>query len=237
MGYKFTKLSDVPVVTEFPEGANAIIETNGEIKRCPSAGGSAENVQTDYNQNDSTAADYLKNRPFYTGNPVETVVVEESTVSFANNEGMYAAELPAAFVATVGETYKVYWDGTAYECVCVDIGGTLCLGNTSIAGAGSDTGEPFVLGFVDGGIQIYIKDTSASHTISISELVSEVVKLDKKYLPFLPKPSGESYLTFSSQDSFILTIQRNQKSWDGTLEYFSSDGTWTTWNGAHKRHG
>lgn len=39
MSYAFTKLSDVPVVAEFPEGANAIIETNGEIKRCPSSGG------------------------------------------------------------------------------------------------------------------------------------------------------------------------------------------------------
>ena len=40
MSYEFTKLSEVPVVAEFPEGANAIIETNGEIKRCPSGGGS-----------------------------------------------------------------------------------------------------------------------------------------------------------------------------------------------------
>ena len=39
MSYEFTKLSEVPVVSEFPEGANAIIETNGEIKRCPSGGG------------------------------------------------------------------------------------------------------------------------------------------------------------------------------------------------------
>ena len=39
MSYAFTKLSDVPVVDEFPEGANAVIETNGEIKRCPSGGG------------------------------------------------------------------------------------------------------------------------------------------------------------------------------------------------------
>ena len=39
MSYEFTKLSGVPVVDEFPEGANAVIETNGEIKRCPSSGG------------------------------------------------------------------------------------------------------------------------------------------------------------------------------------------------------
>ena len=39
MSYEFTKLSDVPVVDKFPEGANAVIETNGEIKRCHSGGG------------------------------------------------------------------------------------------------------------------------------------------------------------------------------------------------------
>ena len=40
MSYEFTKLSDVPVVDSFPVGANTIIETNGEIRRCTSVGGS-----------------------------------------------------------------------------------------------------------------------------------------------------------------------------------------------------
>lgn len=49
MSYEFTKLSDVPVVNKFPIGANAIIEANGEIRRCPSvgdgsSGGSGESV-------------------------------------------------------------------------------------------------------------------------------------------------------------------------------------------------
>ena len=39
MSYEFTKLSNVPVISDFPAGANAVIETNGEIKRCPSSGG------------------------------------------------------------------------------------------------------------------------------------------------------------------------------------------------------
>ena len=61
----------------------------------------------------------MKNRPFYTGNPVETVLVEENTISFSNSGGtMYTAEFQSTFVATAGETYTVYWDGTAYECVC-----------------------------------------------------------------------------------------------------------------------
>ena len=45
MSYEFTKLSNVPVVSAFPEGANAVIETNGEIKRCPSSGGGGGGVE------------------------------------------------------------------------------------------------------------------------------------------------------------------------------------------------
>ena len=140
-------------------------------------------VQSDWNQNDSTQPDYIKNRPFYTGEPVETVLVEESTVTFAENRGLYRAQFPSTFAATIGETYKVSWDGAAYECVCVNFNGMLIIGNLSIMGAGSDTGEPFIMDILNGeGIMIATADTSASHTVSISAVVS-VVKLDEKYLP------------------------------------------------------
>lgn len=140
--------------------------------------------QPDWNQNDETAHDYVKNRPFYTGDPVETVLVEESTATFADTGyGFYAAEFPSTFEATVGETYKVSWDGTAYECTCVDFNNKPAIGNLSIAGVGSDTGEPFIIGIFNGErIQIITADTSASHTISISGMVIPVVKIDKKYL-------------------------------------------------------
>ena len=142
-------------------------------------------IQADWNQNDSTAADYVKNRPFYTGDPVETVLVEESTVTFVdNNNGLYLAQLSSTFDATVGEIYKVYWDGTAYECACVYIGDILTIGNPSFIGSGSDTGEPFLISiFSDGRIQILTANTSASHTFSISTTVTPVIKIDPKYLP------------------------------------------------------
>ena len=59
-----------------------------------------------------------------------------------------------------------------------------------------------------------------------------IVKIDYKYLPLLPKPDGESYLTFSSKNSFTLTALTSEKTWDGTLEYFASDETWTVWDGS-----
>lgn len=45
------------------------------------------------------------------------------------------------------------------------------------------------------------------------------------------KPAGKSYLTFSSPNSFTLAVGDATKHWDGTLEYFASDRTWTVWDG------
>ncbi len=141
-------------------------------------------VQHDWNQNDSTAADYIKNRPFYTGDPVETVVVEANTISFATGEGgMYMGRLESTFSATVGETYKVSWDGTVYESACVGFSDTTMIGNLSIVGAGSDTGEPFLMAVYNGqGIEIFTADTSASHTFSISVTAAPIVKIPAKYI-------------------------------------------------------
>lgn len=183
MSYEFTKLSEVPAVSEFPEGANAIIETNGEIKRCPSSGGGSGSVQPDWNQNDSTAEDYVKNRPFYTGDPVKTVLVGESSASFADGGGVYYANFISTFSATVGDTYTVNWDGADYECVCSVFNSVPALGNLSIAGAGDDTGEPFVMLVSNGkGLQIYTLDTSASHTFSISGFTAQIVQIPNKYI-------------------------------------------------------
>ena len=141
-------------------------------------------VQPDWNQNDSDAADYVKNRPFYSSNKVENVLVEESTVSFVDDSGIYMGLLESTFLPTVGETYKVSWDGAVYESACVDFRGMIAIGNLFIAGAGSDTGEPFLV-VADNGHSITIGtvDTSASHTISISNYIDSVVKINPKYLP------------------------------------------------------
>lgn len=148
-------------------------------------GGGGGGVQPDWNQNDETAKDYVKNRPFYTGNSVETVLVEESTVTFKYNGGVYMAQFQSTFVPTVGEIYNVSWDGTVYESACVDFYGMPLIGNPALIGHESDTGEPFVMLVENGqGIEISTADTSASHTLSISQCVAgEVVKIDEKFIP------------------------------------------------------
>ena len=157
--------------------------TVDQTTRTVSAGGGSSVSTPDWNQNDATASDYIKNRPFYTGNPVETVLVEERTATFADEGGVYGAEVISTFLATVGETYKVSWDGTVYECVCVDYrAGLFALGNLSIASVGADTGEPFLIVPNGSSIFIYTPDTSDTHTFSISGLGTEVVKIPDKYV-------------------------------------------------------
>ena len=169
--------------TEITKKENSPVDKNGLIKGNIVGGGSS--VQPDWNQNDSTQPDYVKNRPFYTGDPVETVLVEESTVPFTESGGGYIADLQSTFEATVGETYSVSWDGTAYECTCVSSNNMPVIGNLSILGAGSDTGEPFVMMFTNSNhIMIGTADTSASHTFSISKYsAGEVVKIDERFMP------------------------------------------------------
>lgn len=146
-------------------------------------GGGVGSVQPDWNQNDETQPDFVKNRPFYTGNTVETVLVEESTTAFSDEGGAYGGEVTSTFSATVGNTYMVYWDGTVYESVCADYrAGLTAIGNLSIVGAGADTGEPFIIVPNGSSIYIYTADTSASHTFSISGFVPEVVKIPDKYI-------------------------------------------------------
>ena len=171
-----------------PESSYQLYPRNEEFaKRAGGNGGSQSGVQPDWNQNDATKPDYVKNRPFYTGELVETVLVEESTVSFGEKEGLYTAQVLSTFEATVGETYKVSWDGTIYECSCVDFGGFPFIGNLYLIGVGSDTGEPFSMMVTNGvGMDVGTTDTSESHTFSVSGFVAEVVKIDEKYLPEIP---------------------------------------------------
>ena len=190
-----------------PESSYQLYPRNEEFaKRAGSNTGSQSGAQPDWNQNDSTKPDYVKNRPFYTGDPVETVLVEESTVSFADDGGIYLAEFESTFVPTVGEIYKVSWDGTVYECTCVEFHGKTVIGNLSIAGAGSDTGEPFILeAYDDGFIDILTADTSASHTFSISGIVEPIVKIPAKYID----KNASGYIAIHSNDTMTKQEARN----------------------------
>ena len=140
-------------------------------------------IQPDWNQNDETQPDYVKNKPFYTGDPVKTEIIPETTVTFSKMEGIMAAAWPESFDLIDGQTYTISWDGTDYVCTGILFNGTVpVLGNLGILDAGENTGEPFI--FLNQGQWLVASTESATeHVISISEYAAQIVKIDKKYLP------------------------------------------------------
>ena len=191
MSYEFTKLSEVPVMSEFPEGANAIIETNGEIKRCPSSGGGSVPKPLTY--------DYMPEG--YPKKSVQTTtLMEEQELEFALMGDAYGTHLTNPLEIVEGQTYTVKWDGTEYNCICSLIhGAILTFGNQSIKGKGDDTGEPFVYSNVpDIGSDFFTLDTSASHTISVKTTEEIVTPMAEEFLPNIPAdklPAGANSTT------------------------------------------
>lgn len=182
-------------VADESESSYQLYPRNEEFAKRSGGGDGGSGVQPDWNQNDETQPDYVKNRPFYTGDPVETVLLEKTTPEFDNAEveNLYAVSIPIDFSVERGQTYKVFWDGTVYECVCTNFSESLYFGNMHIltaAGIGigfPDTGEPFLMSSQNQGdsiaLFVYTQDTSASHTISIRGFDTPIVKIDEKYLP------------------------------------------------------
>lgn len=143
---------------------------------------SGASVQSDWNQNDETAADYVKNRPFYTGDPEKVIVFPETTVSFSYEDGLFGANLSEILDLTLGKKYTVNWDGTEYDCVCSDISGVSIIGNQSILGLSSNTNEPFIFYNIDTCV-VATTESLTEHTISVSIIEQPNTKIDEKYLP------------------------------------------------------
>lgn len=148
-------------------------------------------VQPDWNQNDDTQPDYIKNRPFYTLDPEDVVVVEESVIEFVDvGGGLYQGfKIHPTDVFMLGVNYTVIWDGFGYDCAFADINGRLLAGNLSILGIGPDNGLPFVIElYPPSSFNIDTRDISPSHTLSIVLPGGQGVKIDQKYLPAVPNP-------------------------------------------------
>ena len=176
MSYEFTKLSEVPAVSEFPEGANAIIETNGEIKRCPSSGGGSVPKPLTY--------DYMP-EGYPTKSVQTTTLMEEQALAFTLSDAVYMAPITNAFEIVVGQTYTVKWDGTEYECVGFAFNSIPGIGNLSIMGAGDDTGEPFLYSYKTNEAygQFVTLDTSATHTISVKTTDETIIPMSAEFIP------------------------------------------------------
>ena len=179
-------------------------------------------VQPDWNQNDETAADYVKNRTHYE---------ESSYTDYVLN--MDGPEIVGFSMPEVGGTITVKING-------IESAETVKTGTSGPLGNYTYIGNNDFDSLRAGGTGWCVVATSgatfgfANPDTTMSIGTSVIHKIDEKYLPdtLLPfKPAGKSYLTFSSLSSFTLEVKDSTKHWNGTLEYFAPDKTWTVWDG------
>ena len=138
--------------------------------------------QPDWNQNDASAPDFFKNRPF--GEETSRMFLIPEQVIPIDEYGSGGVELGIKPVA--GNTYTVMWNGTEYDCLAQDfeMDGIPCvfLGNQIIAG-GEDTGEPFAVLAVDamGAWLVFPTDAIFEALVSIVGEATVVNKIDAKF--------------------------------------------------------
>lgn len=147
-----------------------------------------------WNQNDPTADDYIKNRPFYSEGLQETMVFEYEVDTDANTATPMDAAGPAIYQIffepttlrsfIVGQKYSVIWNNTSYTCVAKTFEGIAVIGDTGLPSGSANTGEPFLVGFSPEGDMGMIATTEAGkYPVTIATQQEVVHKLDKKYLP------------------------------------------------------
>lgn len=166
----------------------------------------------DWNQNDPSADDYIKNRPFYTDETKKIVNVPEQKITIPSKRPYTAwLILPEPIEFIVGQTYEVKWDDKTYSCVAFDLNGISAIGNRVLFddGTGTDTGEPFIIMIskAEGFGRVFAPEAIGTHTVEVT--TTKVVKLDKKYLPDLglaPVATSGSYNDLEDTPTLVKTV-------------------------------
>lgn len=143
---------------------------------------SGSSKQDDWNQNDTTAADYIKNRPgAYMGD--ETIYDGTPTTALAS--GSNRVMLSPAFTLTAGNAYRVTFNGTAYVLTAQDKTAevnAVILGELTNDNKCHFTNYPFCI-YQMGQYAGLITETAGTHTLKVESLGTVVVPLDSRFMP------------------------------------------------------
>ena len=170
-------------------------DENGDIV-VEISSGEMEQIQSDWNVSNRADLAYIKNKPFYEdANGWATLRPCTELRPFVLNTSfnVFVYEGQALFNGfTVGDTYRITWDGISYECVAQDanalIPGAIACGNCAPFGYIGNN-EPFIVIYTvasNGNWETFcsLTDTSAGglHSVGIEKVGNEVHKLDSKFL-------------------------------------------------------
>lgn len=163
--------------------------------------------QSDWNQNNSSEPDYIKNRTHWAD--TESTILVDETVDIAGSSYTFNSY----FDIQLNNEYTVIFDGTTYECVGFDDAGY----NTIGAAYGDYSIYPFGI-YVEHNrdddesnnrLNIFAQ-TKGSHTVKIISMSETVHKLDEKFIPdsIYDMINGLAELTNWNRES-IYTLEAN----------------------------
>lgn len=175
-----------------------------------SGSGNSQPLATpDWNQNDETAADYIKNRPFYTTDPVETELVNRS-FAFAESPNLGFYMSPNMGIELIaGETYKVTLDGVEYEetvCQAFQEGAFYIGAPEFLNGATPPSDMPFICTYNSkNGVSTFGTTTGFIHKIIIKSIKSQIIPIPEQYIPEMSSVTLLSS-TADSTKKFKITV-------------------------------
>lgn len=140
--------------------------------------------QANWNQNDPTKPDYVKNRPFWEEN--KTTTVFDEIINIVDRWTDDHTPLPITIIA--GNVYKVTINGNTYATVAREDGyGSTYIGNVGLwwEEEAYDDGVPFVVGGDTGESACFVSllAEDGAYGLKIENVVSDVHKIPEKYLP------------------------------------------------------
>ena len=182
-----------------------------------------ENVQPDYLQNDSTAKDYIKNKPFYSEilEEINNIIVPLQTIEMGGGEGFPEGlvggyiEVEKAPVLIPNHYYNISIDGVKYSLKSSyiemedagDIYGAHLLGNLGILGLGEDDGVPCIIhiyqdskGGYERTFEFFIFAEEGQHEIEIT--------YDGNYAPIIAEETYSFEMQYDEKDNTELGIYR-----------------------------
>lgn len=198
-------------------------ETGSEWQNESGGGG----VQSDYNQNDSTAPDYIKNRPFYE-EMIEEILLEQTFSTTTVNEMNLWDTQDKIIQLTEGDTVKVVFKGIEYSQTVKPFifqPGTLYVGNLAVADSSlENTGEPFLvmnmsLTTSNNGTSVITEQAQTNATIKISKNGKVIHQMNSEYIKnmyFDKEPKRITIISGYTIPSMTLTGDKYFCSWHNT---------------------
>lgn len=202
---------------------------------------SDKNYRPDWSINDESNPAFIKDRPFYTTDPVETVVLEEFSMTLDISEGEnpedyvidnYNSNLPPVKLV-LGEVYDVTYNGSVYRCTpTILYGDFLYIGNHYLqdkTDSTINTGEPFVLyAYRYGSSNAWLASSEKTFTISVIGFKTETHQLDPKYIPDMYYTNYDVFQTNLIRTTTDITISSTSTHYSiGSIQDFVEGYTYT----------